>query len=379
MKVFQLIAIALLCFNFLSLSACKRGYSSESSTEPTPTPPPEEQDKEYHGAGSSWELFVDEDNNTFDLDRRSKPDAESPDLEIEGNTTELSSDFIEFEVTKTSNTLQIAVGDLFYGIQVGEEITVLSPNSAEQDHILFLSRANNCPSLIGANWVVHKFPATTDDNHADGHFGIYSYSPTSGTASVELGYELSTPDTSLDGLVVSEDKCDTDGVITSSNNRIYFSQGSSAVLELSPSEDDIDKGTNTQLLVTLEKKTLSAATDFDGKHLGFLKNTSQQDGEEVDLVNTECTSGTCTISFISDPENGDTETDTYTLVLPEAEINKPSAGFVIGTLTNASDEESTIACSVNNAYGGTSKAFFGCIGYAPGDTSNFTHLFLVSE
>ncbi|SMF62692.1 hypothetical protein SAMN02745866_04029 [Alteromonadaceae bacterium Bs31] len=383
MKVFQVLTTSLFCISLLSLSACKRGYNVDRpETDPTPTPPPEEQDKEFHGAGSSWNLSLDEDNNTFELVRSSNPEAD-PNLELSGDTTELSSGFIAFEVRSSSDLQVVELGDTFHGIRLGEELTVLSPNGAAPDQLLFLSRANNCPSSkVSTNWVLLKFADTLNtDEHVDGHYGLFEYSPLGETAIIENFYKLSEPEQAIDGIKVTDGTCDSSGILSAANRQIYFSQGSTAVIELAQTEDDITNGNsaNTQFLVSLQQRSISAASDYDGKHIGLLRDSAKQGGEKVDLVKADCTSGECSISFVTDPENGSVETDTYTLRLPDEEKNIPNAGFVLGSLSNSQNAAGTSVCTINTDYAGASKHFFACVGYSPGDDGQFTHMFLVSE
>ena len=382
---FASVATAVISLSMVvALPACQRGWdSTDDETTPTPTPPPTEALAHYNGPGSSWRMELDEQADTFTLNKSAIPGSD-PTLEIEGAYEELSNGFLRLTVSAATNGQGINANDTISGIQVGKALTLLLPFGDEKNQILALPNANNCPSQnTAANWLLYKQANSFDsDNHNSNHYGIYTYSVLSSVTELTTQYNLATPTDDVDGVALDSGAC-AEGLLATDTIQYYFTNGVTAALALAENNEQLTTGNSdqSQFLLTLEQRSIAALSDLAGTYNGIMFDSQLSDTSRNFPVKADCSSGTCTFKQITDIETGDLADAEYSLSFQEEDINSPSIGFVIGNLTDANSNGGVTTCSVNIDYAGSGDKFIACIGISPGssNTDELFNLFLVSE
>lgn len=363
------------------LSGCKAGYQSPDGGGTNPTPEPGTVTT-YSGPGSSWELALDTNELTFTLDRRANLGDSETTLEIDGDYEVLSSGFWQLTVNSATFGQGVNVGDRLRAVNISDQLMLILPFLAGNDQILAMPTAGTCPSATTTrNWILYRQSRNfSEDNNYSGHFGSMLYSPTSKVAELSSRYALDDVDTNIGGTQMTAGDC-TDGVMTAGTHR-YYLNGDTAAIEVATSEDNLASGdtTDAQFLLSLEQLAFTASTDFDGTYFGILYDQIFAIDQRAFPVKAECTSGNCTVTQMTDVENGDLAADSYSLDLT-GDINSPTAGYTVGELTSPADAIGTISCSINIDYVDSNKSVMACVGISPGsdNTGRLLNLFLISE
>jgi len=368
--------LLLACIATATLLSCKAGYTPSTGEGSEP----DEGDLVFHGPGSSWLLAMDPVDETFELTRAATPGGGN-NLEISGEYSELSNGFLKLSISDATSGSNVVAGTSYYGIEIGTELKFLQPIGSSQPQIIALVESNGCPTSFTGNWLQYKWENTSNsESHTENQFGVFAYSSVEGdNIRLDSQYNLDDPTDERGDLVLSSGLCEDD-INTSDNRQYHFSPGTSTLIELASSNADISNGisNNTQFLINLEQRNLSATTDFNSTLIGFYYN--QQNGS-VEPVLAECTSGVCSINIIDDVESGQLRAGDFALTFEETDINTPSRGFVTGELTNPNNQVGATVCSINRDYDGSGDLLIACVGIAPESiiTPNYTNLFLVSQ
>mgnify|MGYP000383307356 CR=1 FL=1 len=370
----------------LLLPACERGWDPSDNDSSSSSSSDNNNEKTYRGPGSNWELVVNESISTFTFNKSNTPNS-TPTLVVNGDYEKTSAGFIRLTVVKSTPGQGVGTNQQITGINIADNLNIFIPFDGSVDQPLMLARANGCPTNISSNWLLYK-PANSKNAevHTEGHFGQLSYNKVNGETVVVIQYSMDNTEQELDGISLGTGTC-TESLSTSETLQSWFSANETTSIEVATNSDALESGdsSDSQFLLSVQKRSISASSIFEANYIGILYNSSYNSRPRSIPVKGDCAAGKCTLYTVTDISNGDTESAAHILDLSsenDDNNNKPLEGFIVGTLTAPGTESplGKTTCSINDDYRDSGAKFIACVGIAPGasDSSQLTNLFLVS-
>ncbi|WP_185234759.1 hypothetical protein [Teredinibacter franksiae] len=370
----------------LLLPACERGWDPSDNDSSSSSSSDNNNEKTYRGPGSNWELVVNESISTFTFNKSNTPNS-TPTLVVNGDYEKTSAGFIRLTVVKSTPGQGVGTNQQITGINIADNLNIFIPFDGSVDQPLMLARANGCPTNISSNWLLYK-PANSKNAevHTEGHFGQLSYNKVNGETVVVIQYSMDNTEQELDGISLGTGTC-TESLSTSETLQSWFSANETTSIEVATNSDALESGdsSDSQFLLSVQKRSISASSIFDADYIGILYNSSYNSRPRSIPVKGGCAAGKCTLYTVTDISNGDTENAAHILDLSsenDDNNNKPLDGFVVGGLTAPGTESplGKTTCSINDDYRDSGTKFIACVGIAPSasDSSQLTNLFLVS-
>jgi len=340
------------------------------------------------------------DDTGFTLKRRTTADlTTNPNWSVSGTYgTSNSSGFLELTITSGSENTLIS-GSVIYGIQISDQITMLSPFLSGQQTPLIMVQAGCPDSEIQTNWLRYKNPATLNETqHLNADLGTTSlrlFESSDSTPDNEIldtqvdidkRYVISDPTTAIGHSKTFVKTTCEEGVVSTDNGaRAYLSKSGAMVLELASSADDLSQGAteNSEFLLAVNSTDILSVENFNtANYIGLFSDYGSTDGsEKTTPAKASCENGTCTVTLYDPGQNLDKATYTLRLNNSETALNKPSSGFISGTISNNSivNSSAKTTCSINRDYNGSGSYFIACTGESLISQGSKLTLFLVAK
>lgn len=361
------------------LSACKAGYSLGGDDEG-------EFDgvgggsntRAYFGPGSHWELIIDDEDNSFTLNRSDDPTTEAT-VKLSGAVFELDNGFtrLSVDVTNGDDGGNFNEEDEIAMISISDDMVVLAPPSADEDQLLVLVSADTCPSSnIRGNWITYKLNGNDSPSRSgNAFFGDYQYSTSSYTGFSNNQFNLLDSYDFVDGETFTGAACGK-GLSIGDNHHQYLGSGNAAVVH---SLDTAD-GNNYDFRVVFEAREITNRPDLAGSYAGLLYNGGKGEGSKTKVIDMECdTAGLCAITALADFV-ADTDSETTYEIELDGTPDGVADGFITGTISTESETSTpNIACMANIDIHEQGGKFMACVGQSPDATTQIFNIFAVSR
>ncbi len=309
-----------------------------------------------------WDTTINSTSNTFSIEYRLNPTSTSPDFDVNGTYITLPNNFLELNITSSSNS-NVNNGDTAYALEVPGYALFVKPTGSGDTISMITS--GTCPSSLDANWINVKTNDDTSDANED-FFGTFTYDSSTNDFDVPFGYALTNGFSSIAQSHDLNATC-SNGIlsITASNGNVtkgYLSASGGAI-----AYHDLN-----DITIAIPKDNITLA-DINGTYSGFIyRNDSGNDQSAIKMV---CDStGNCTGYEIDRNDLNTSTSVTITYTTP----NDPSTGFITGTLTDGGSTTSNVACSVDLDAGGSGKNVLNCALAKNGHT-NLRNVILVQR
>ena len=389
LRVLKTLSVVTLTLSIgLLLPACERGWDPSDNDSSSSSSSGNSNEKTYRGPGSNWELVLNDSVSTFTFNKSNTPNS-TPTLLITGDYEVTSAGFTRLTVVTRTPGKGVEANQKITGINIADNLNIFIPFDGSVDQPLMLTRENGCPSTISSNWLLYK-PANSKNAevHTEGHFGQLTYSNIDDTTTTQIAtqYTLEDTETAIGGTTLGTGAC-SNSLLTSETLQSWFSANETTSIEIATNSGALESGdsSDSQFLLSVQRKSISASSIFDADYIGILYNSSYNSRPRSIPVKGGCAAGKCTLYTVTDISNGDTENAAHILDLSsenDDNNNKPLDGFVVGGLTAPGTESplGKTTCSINDDYRDSGTKFIACVGIAPSasDSSQLTNLFLVS-
>lgn len=332
----------------------------------------------YAGPGSHYTATIG--NGSFTINKFASTSSTTADFTVSGASSDVYG-FKKLVVSSVTGTGGPAVDEVAYGLEVpGLALFVKPLNTAAPDQVIAAVASGTCPSAdLNANWVIVK--QSSGSNVMSGSqdtFGTFSYTASTGVASVATKYSLAATTTNLGSNAFSSATC-ANGVMSVSNGGgdtavMYLTAGGGAIVNTASSNSS-----NASYIFGLPAATISGDS-FAGIYSGFVYMGGQSSGSKFKPIKFTLTwSGsalTGTGYKLTDPSADTTSADSATLSLTA--LNSPSSGFMTGTLSTPGGS-ATVACMLVANANSSGKQVISCAGSDPGSTTSLFNFLLVSR
>jgi len=304
----------------------------------------------------------------------------SPDFTATGTVSTVNG-FKKIAVTAVSGSGGPSIGDKVYGLEVPGLAVILKPvETSNPDQVVVAVAAGSCPtSTLNANWVIVKQGASSNvSNAGTDTFGTFSFSPTTGVASVVTRYSLSALTTDLGGNAFASATC-SNGIMTVSNSGdtavMYLTAGGGAIVNTASSNSS-----NTQFIFGLPVASVTASS-FAGTYSGFIYLGNQATGSKFKPVKITLTAGSSTLSgtgnIVTDVDS-DAVSSTESATINLTTMNSPSTGLMTGTMVSSGGTTNLACMGVSNA-NSSGKQIINCASADAGNTAKLSNFLLVSR
>ncbi|MEM7210000.1 MAG: hypothetical protein AAF434_19420 [Pseudomonadota bacterium] len=346
----------------VAVTACGGG---SSTSEP-------ETSTSYNGPGSKWD-FTFKSGGTFEITKRD--DAASPVLfTVNGDWVTTSSGFKMLTVTAVSGTGGPSVGDVAWAIDVPGYALLLKPVEAGSDQVIPMVAAGSCPETdLDANWVIVKKAMASDatDSTRD-FFGQYSYDSTTGVSILPSTRALDNAFTDQGVSSLGAVTC-SDGLADVADAQMYMTNNGGAIVHT-----QVTDPSDSSFIFALAQKAITNVANFDGNYAGMVFDGNYVAGDRVIPASMSCTSGVCTGSLLSGPENSATSSDPWTLNL-SGTVDGFGDGLITGTITDdTSSNSGNAACMVDVDVLNGGQKIISCVVQSPGNNAEMGNAIFTS-
>lgn len=359
-----------------SLTACKAGFESDGDGGSGGNGGGTDNEITFIGPGT-WEIELNSGDETFTIERSANPGADV-DLTITGVYQQLDSGFSRLTVQKVSEGSTAQLKSAFTAIEIDDEYLLLLPIENNSDQIISTVVANDCPENdLTGNWITYD-TATSANASAENeyYFGTYTYAASDGVGILNSHYDLETFTANTNADILSGTPCD-DGVSETDSVVQYVSSKSSAMVH-----NNADNADNSELLFVMDTKEFAAKADMDSdSYIGFYYDSMFSTGAKAIPVALSCEAGECDMNQVVNIENGSTNDNTYQISFetPGTLSDSVVDGFVNGTISDISDNEGKLVCSVDINFLGEGRIVWACVGQSPTDPTEFVNLFVTTK
>lgn len=318
----------------------------------------------YNGMGSRWTAVLNP-GGSFSMNELDAG------VEVNGTWTETSSKWMELTVSEATGSGAPTAGSKAHALLIPGVVLLVKPFSGTQ--IISMVLAGTCPTKdLTANWVVTNIPDSK--NVTDGDMDIYGvFNYTADTNSAALPHKYTINGTDLGEGTIGTFSC-TDGVATVADARMYFSEVGGALVHT-----NISNASDSSFIVALPAKKINTKTVLAGTYNGLVYQQSTGSDElfPVELTLNTAATGNAYVYNNNDP-NSTVNTSAgagFTITT----LDSPTDGFLVGTVTDESNNTGTIRCTANTNINGSGKTFLFCIGSNPGENAKMYNLMLISK
>ncbi|MEM7377558.1 MAG: hypothetical protein AAF460_08645, partial [Pseudomonadota bacterium] len=251
----------------------------------------------------------------------------------------------------------------------------LSPMESGSDQVIPMVASGSCPTAdFAANWVIVKKSNSSDATSSSrDFFGSYQYTAATSTANLPSVHALDNSFTNQGANSLGTSTC-ADGIALVSDAVMYLTTNGGAIVHTQVSDPN-----ESSFIFALAQKAITNVANFDGDYAGMVFDGNFSAGARLIPAAMTCTSGTCSGTLLSGPENTATASDPWTLALTNT-VDDPSAGLITGTLTdNGSANTGNVACMIDSDVLGTGKRIMSCVGQSPGDNTQMVNAIFTSK
>ena len=341
-----------------TLIACGGGGSSDDDSA----------SRDYAGAGSRWDVSLDDSDNTFTITRRINASSGII-MTVNGSFQTLGNGFISMVVSDASGTDAPDPGDTAIGLEVEGYAFFLKP--LDGDQVIPMISAGNCPTDdINANWVIVKKGSNPDASDPNRDFyGSFAYDTSTDTPSLPAQYSLTHAAYTGGSGIPGNGSC-SDGVLEVTDAEMYLTANGGAIVHT-----NIGTPSDSSIIFALPKKAISNISNASGSYAGLLFDGNDSSGDQVQPVSVVCdASGSCSGTIINDVAANTLSVETVAINL-SGTVDSPTQGFVTGDIEGSGN----IACMLDGNVLGTGKKVMSCVGQSPGDPTDMFNILLVSQ
>ncbi len=317
----------------------------------------------YNGMGSRWQATLNP-NGTFAM---SELDAS---VEVTGTWTELASKWMELTVATGTGSGAPSAGSKAHALLIPGVVLLVKPFSGTQ--IITMVLAGSCPTKdLLANWVVTK--VNGGNISSSDTFGTFQFISDNSSARLPHRYQLDGTDQGANELGSFD--C-SNGVATISDGRMYFSEIGAALVHTG-----INTGSSTDdnFIVGLPSKKLNVKSVLAGTYNGLVYQATTGSGELFPVQVTLNTSGSGNAYVYNNNDPNQSVNTSQGAAISFTEVDSPTDGFIKGTVTDESNNTSTVRCMGNTNINGSGKTFLFCAGANPGEQTKLYNLLLISK
>lgn len=359
--------LAAYCLAFsipLLVGSCDTGFELTESTD---------NDTVYLGPteNASWRLILDEDGESFRLQKRSSPSSENNEFSMSGDYSTLPTGFTEFVIRSGRNS-EISASEL-PALPIGEDGFVFFPFIENSNALIAFISTDTCPqSDVRGNAL---FLDRDSDTALTENFWISSFQYDVRRNQAEYSNAVSLDDNFSplgDALEQTGGDC-IDGVAEADSGDHYLSTRS-AIIEL---RDTFSDDAYARSLTT-RSRVISEILDFDStSYVGFVHDQNAPDTSY--LVSADCNNGFCTIFREEEQDELEMNDFVYEIEFDQSALNSQFNGSAIGSIVDAEDNAGNVVCTLNSAIAGSSSKFIMCNAQNPSNTSSLVTLILVDS
>ena len=326
----------------------------------------------FGGVDSHWVLELDDEDDDFQLSRFEEAEDQDGDAEavIRGTRRLASSGYTILDVNTFEGDTRISENDTITILDVNTYVIYMqNPESRGSEIVPLVTQSATCPNNDATlSWMtIATDDAPTEDNAT--FFGSLAYSDTQNNQSLQLQTGFSIIDMIEElptDVSYGAENCD-DALDNSANNATLYLADNNAFI--------VQDTTSDRTIIAQETLALSNVNELDDAngYIGFVFDASASSNARSNTISADCSStdgeGSCTLFFVTDPDNGDRGAEFATIDWDEQSLNSPSNGFIPGTITLSSNQLSTnLVCITNTSVLASGNILLNC--FAPSPQAN---------
>ncbi len=351
-------------FALSSLIACNTGFELEEE---------DSNDTIYRGPSenASWRLVLDEDGESFRIQKRTSPSDEDNQYAMSGSYTTLETGFTEFSISSGRNS-EVTTSDL-PAIKIGDDSFVFFPFTEDSNELLALIPTDTCPGSDVRGNALFLDRASDTTSAENFWMSSFQYDVSQNQAEYSDTTALDDAFSPLgDALDQLGGDC-TDGYAESDSGDHYLTTRS-AIIEINDQFSD-DSYTRT---FTTRSRVISDILDYDSEdYVGFVHFQGQP--EDSYYVSASCDNGFC--SIFQEEEYDELEKDDFVfeIEIDQTQLNYQSVnGATIGQIVDEEENQGNVACTLNSNVGSSSTKLIMCNAQAPQQNDKLVTLILIS-
>ncbi len=368
--MFKKSTLALLSLSSTLLIGCNAGFENIGNNDNTI----DDGENFFGGVDEHWVLELDQDDSDFRLSKfeDASDDDDEAEFSVSGDRQLAASGYTILTVNSTEGDTELNEDDTITIIEVDDyAIYMQHPERRNADIVPLVRQTSTCPSGDASlSWMTIATEDSPEDENST-FFGQLQYNDTSGSQALEIVSQFSIVDiveVIPAGITYAAENCDD--ALDDSNNSLtlYLPSNNAFVIR--------DESSRNQTIIAQESTEIENINEIDAAngYIGFIFDESAASGSRNDTIGAECSTseegdGTCTISFISDPESGDQGAELATIDWNEENFDELPDGFVSGNIS-INQHNTNIACIINTNVLGSGDQLLNCFAPSPRDDEN---------